>query len=470
MDLHDYIETLRQRWRFVAVCVLLGLAGAIAVTALTPRTYTATAQLFIATSDEDVGSAYQGGLFTQQRVKSYTRIVTSPTVLDGVISKLGLETTPGRLAEQIHAQAPLDTTLIDIRVDDRSAIRAQAIADETAVQFTQYIAAIETSSSNAPLLVKASVIGGSEPPSTPTSPRPTLNLAIGLFAGIVIGTGGAVLRHTLDPTLHTARDVGTRLGLTAIGVVPPPTRYRPGASPPLGTTRRTEALNQIRTHLWFTAGDNRPDSVLVASARPREGRTQTALDLSTSLARTGLRVVLVEADLRRPRLAEALGLSGTVGLTDVLTGQLPLNDALQHCPYERFHVLPSGSVPMDPSTLLSSSAMARVMQTLESDADLVVLDSPPLLPFADGVALASVAQGVLFVVRAGRTRVDDARRAVDTLSSTRARLLGTVLTGAHGEGLSDWRPQRSEPAQAPARDDRTPASRTVAPVSGRHHE
>src|SRR5690349_10991043 len=116
MDFHDYVEAVRRRWRFVTVCVLLGLAAAAAATVLLPRTYTATAQLFIATRDASSDDAYQGGLFTQQRVKSYTRIVTSPAVLDGVISELDLKTSPGRLAEKISAQAPLDTTLVDIRV------------------------------------------------------------------------------------------------------------------------------------------------------------------------------------------------------------------------------------------------------------------------------------------------------------------------------------------------------------------
>lgn len=303
MDLHDYIDVLSRRWRFVTVCVLLGLAGALTVTALTPRTYTATAQLFVATSDADSDGAYQGGLFTQQRVKSYTRIVSSPTVLNGVISELGLHTTARQLAENISAQAPLDTTLVDIRVEDPSATRAQAIADETAVQFTKYIAAVEGSSADAPPLVKASVVGGSEPPSTPTSPRPELNVAIGLLTGIVVGFGGAVLRNSFDSAIRSAGDISAHLRLTTLGAVPPPDRRRPAPGHRVGTTRRTEALNQLRIRLRFRTGSSVPNSVLVTSALPEEGRTRTAIDLATSVARTGQRVVLLEADLRRPHFA-----------------------------------------------------------------------------------------------------------------------------------------------------------------------
>ncbi|MES5818008.1 Wzz/FepE/Etk N-terminal domain-containing protein [Streptomyces sp. RG80] len=445
MDLHDYIDTLRRRWRLVTLCVLLGLAGAVAVTTLMPPTYTATAQLFVATSDEDSGNAYQGGLFTQQRVKSYTRIITSPAVLNGVISELGLNTTPGRLADKIDAQAPLDTTLVDIRVSDGSAERAQAIADATAVQFTKYITAIEGSTADAPPLVKASVVGGSEPPSSPTSPRPALNLAIGLLVGAVVGVACAVLRQSLDTTVRSTDDLGTGLGVTVLAAIPPPRRQ--GAGGQIGTTQRSEALAQLRTRLRFSTENGFPASVLVGGALPQEGRTRTAVDLATTVARPGQRVVLVEADLRRPCLSTALGLRHGPGLTDVLAHGIPLYQALQDWDEGGLRVLPAGPVPADPGTLLSSPDFARVVRALCSDADLVVVDSPPVLSFADAAALAPATDGVLFVVRAGRARRGDAERALDAFTAVRVRVLGAVLTGARAEGVIAWQPP-SEPGRA----------------------
>ena len=470
MDLHDYLHALRRRWRFVLACVLLGLAGAVATTALMPRTYTATAQLFIATSDENSGDAYQGGLFTQQRVKSYTRIVTSPAVLDGVIAGLGLHTTPGLLAEKISAQAPLDTTLVDIRVTDGSADRAQAIADATAGQFTKYLAAIEASSAGAPPLIKASVVGGSQPPTSPTSPRPGLNLAIGLVAGIAVGVGGAVLRHSLDTTIRTSEDLGRRLSLTILGAVPAPDRHRSDRARRSGTTRRAEAVSQLRTRLTFSTGNGIPDSLLVSSARPEEGRTRTAIDLATSVADTGLRVILLEADLRHPRLTAELGLRGTPGLTDVLTRGTPPHAALERWGDGLIRVLPAGAASPDPNTLLSSPGMALLLRALETEADLVVVDSPPLLSFADAAVLASVTQGVLLVARAGKTRRDDAVRALDSLAAVRARVLGAVLTGTHAEGITEWRPARDpEPRDHGTEPEPEPSAAQVrATVPPRH--
>ncbi|MBC2900030.1 polysaccharide biosynthesis tyrosine autokinase [Streptomyces cupreus] len=441
MDLREYIDVLRQRWRFVMVCALLGLAVAVAVTVLTPRTYTAKAQLFIATSDKDSTNAYAGGLFTQQRVKSYTKIANSQAVLDDVISRLDLNTTPEQLSKKISAQAPLDTTLVDIRVQDRSATRAQAIADETAVEFTKYIDSIEKSSANAPPLVKASVVGDPEPPSTPTSPRPALNAAIGLLSGVVVGTAGAVLRHSLDTTVRSAGDIRRRLGLTTLGTLPKPNRRRVRAGTPARTTRHDEALSQLRTRLRFSGKGRMPSSLLVTSSLPGEGRTETAIDLATSFARTGQRVVLVEGDLRRPRLAEALGLRETAGLTDVVTGKVRLEDALQTWEAGPIRVLASGGPPPDPSALLSSRYMTQLLRTLEADADLVVVDSPPLLPFADAEILAAEAEGVLLVIRIGRIRYDLVRRALDSLATVRAHVLGAVLTGTPPERLTGRHPR-----------------------------
>jgi non-specific protein-tyrosine kinase len=458
MDLREYVDVLRRRWRFVVVCVLLGLFTAAAVTALTPRTYTAKAQLFIATNDKNSADAYAGGLFTQQRVKSYTKIATSPVVLRGVIDELDLRTTPGHLANKISAQAPLDTTLVDIGVKDRSATRAQAIADETATEFTKYIDSIEKGSADAPQLVKASVVGNPDPPTTPTRPRPALNGAIGLLAGIVVGITGAVLRNSLDTRVRSAGDLRRRLDVPTLGVLPRPARRRASTADRGRGTQRDEALSQLRIRLRLPR-DGTPSSLLVTSAVSGEARTDTAIDLAVNVARTGRRVVLVEADLRRPRMAQALGLHEAPGLADLVAGEVALADALQTWEAGHLRVLPSGTPPPDPTTLLSSRYLRQLLRTLEAEADLVVLDSPPLLPFADAAILAAEVEAVVLVVRVGKSRYDQVRRALEGLASVGARVLGAIVTAAPHDRLTDPRRHR-EAAQrhgARAPEDRTTA-------------
>ncbi|MFI7007324.1 polysaccharide biosynthesis tyrosine autokinase [Streptomyces sp. NPDC050145] len=429
MDLRDYAQVLHRRWRFIAACAFLGLCVAGLVTWLMPRTYTARAQLFVATSDKDSSNAYQGALFTQQRVKSYTQIVNSPALLGQVVSELGLRMTPDQLAVHVSATVPLDSVLVDIRVNDKSPKQAQRIADATAVQFTKFVAGIEQPSAGGAPLVKVSVVGPSQLPKSPTSPHVALNLAIGLLAGLVVGVTGAGVRESLDTTMRTAHDVSRHTGLTTLGVLPVERgRGRPPVLPDAGPAGSTEAVAQLRTNLRFGSGGQMPRSLVITSAEWDEGKTATALDLMVSLGRAGQRVVLVEADLRKPWLAAHLGLDSATGLSSVLEGEATLADALQDYEGPLTRILPGGPPAPNPSELLGSSAMARVLRALEEDADVVLLNGPPLLAFTDSAVLAAEAGGALLVVRAGQTPRDKVRSALDKLAAVRATVLGIVLT------------------------------------------
>ncbi|MEZ0089005.1 polysaccharide biosynthesis tyrosine autokinase [Streptacidiphilus sp. EB129] len=477
MDLRDYVRVLRERWRFVIASLLIGLCVAGAAIALTPRTYTAHAQLFVATSDTNSANAYQGGLFSQERVQSYTQIIDSPSVINGVISTLGLHTTAEKLAGQISATAPLDTVLIDIKVTDTSPHQAQAIANATATQFTRFVSSIEPASPSGVPLVKVSAVGPSAAPTSPTSPQPALYLGIGALAGLAIGITGALLRAALDTRIKTRDDVRQELGLRTLGAVPAnsSSRRRPQTED-TPRSARTEAVDQLCTSIRYLGGGDPARSLVVTSALPGEGRTTTAVDLALSLAQAGRRVVLVEADLRRPRLAELLGLPGTVGLTDVLLGTAELDDAVQDWGDGLLRVVVSGGTAADPTELLARPALGDLLRALETRADLVLLDSPPLLPFTDAAVLAAEAGDACLVVRAGRTSRAQARRALDSLAAVDARMLGVVLTTAagersddvrHGRGAaSDGTAARSGPRPTPWKADRNggprpPRSTTV---------
>jgi non-specific protein-tyrosine kinase len=184
----------------------------------------------------------------------------------------------------------------------------------------------------------------------------------------------------------------------------------------------------LRTNLQFVDIEHHLSSVVVTSAVIGEGKSTTACNLALALAEAGSRVVLVEGDLRRPRVDEYLGLERAVGLTNVLLGEVALEDALQPFGANRLQVLPSGPLPPNPSELLGSSAMQSLLDRLEQVADLVVIDAPPLLPVADASVLGALASGVLLVVDASKTRRDAVRHAADQVRSVGGTLLGAVLT------------------------------------------
>jgi len=184
----------------------------------------------------------------------------------------------------------------------------------------------------------------------------------------------------------------------------------------------------LRTNLQFVQVDGPLRSLVMTSSVPREGKSTTTCNLAITLSQAGLRVCLVEADLRRPRAADYLGMIGAVGLTDVLIGRVALEDAVQTWGQGMLDVLPSGPLPPNPSELLSSRAMTELMTTLHERYDLVLIDAPPLLPVTDAAILSTVADGAVLCVHAGKTRRDQLEQAAGALRSVDAKVLGVVLT------------------------------------------
>ncbi len=431
MDLRDYLRILRARWRLILLCTLLGLGAAAAATFAATPAYQAQSQLFVSTAQgENVGAMQQGGQFAQQRVKSYADILDSPLVTEPVVDQLGLGIDAQALGGKIEASAPLDTVLINVDVTDGSPEQAQAIANAVAQQFTEVAARLETPDGSGSSPVKVSVVRQADLPETPVSPRPLLNLALGLLVGLAIGVGVAVLRETLDTTLKGAQEVQDQLGLAPLGIIgyDAESAKRPLIVHLDPQSTRAEAFRQLRTNLQFIDIDRPPRSIVVTSSLPSEGKTTTTCNLAIALAQAGLRVALVEADLRRPRLADYLGVVGAIGLTDVLIGRSSLDDVVQPWGADgSLRVLASGPTPPNPSELLGSRQMQDLLKELERSHDLVLIDAPPLLPVTDGAILAQQASGAILVLRAGKTTKEQATRAVESLRTVGAHVYGAVL-------------------------------------------
>jgi capsular exopolysaccharide synthesis family protein len=189
---------------------------------------------------------------------------------------------------------------------------------------------------------------------------------------------------------------------------------------------RSEAYRQIRTNMQFVDVDNPPRVIAVTSAISNEGKSMTAINLAVALAETGARVCLVGADLRKPTLAESLGLVADVGLTTVLIGKAPIESVLQDAG-RNLRVLTSGPVPPNPSELLISAHAREVIREIAAQFDFTIIDSAPLLPVTDGAEVAALADATLLVVRSGKTTRDQAARAIEALAKVGERPVGVVL-------------------------------------------
>jgi succinoglycan biosynthesis transport protein ExoP len=430
VELKDYIRIIRRRWRIIVAVTLVVLAGAALATALSPKIYQAQTQLFVSTSGgSDSSALLSGSNFTQQRVLSYANVITTPTVLDPVIGTLKLNTTAAQLGDQITATVPLNTVLIEVAVTNTDPRVAAEVADAVGKQFTKTVADLESVTKGQSSPVKVSIVSAPTVPTTPISPKPTRNLALGVVLGLLLGLGLALLRDLLDTTIKGEKDCAEVTDATVIGGIgfDPDAPKHPLIVQADPHSPRAEAFRTLRTNLQFVNAANHPRSIVFTSSMPGEGKTTTTANLAITMAASGARVCLLEGDLRRARLLAYMGLEGSVGLTNVLIGQAELGDVLQQFTDTGVYVIGAGSVPPNPSELLGSTAMIETLRELESRFDIVIIDSPPLLPVTDAAVLSSIAGGTVVVVGAGLVDRDHLARSLQALEVVQVRVLGLVL-------------------------------------------
>jgi polysaccharide biosynthesis transport protein len=438
MDLRDYGRMLRKRWMVIVALLLIGAGGGYGASALATPVYEAQTQLFVSaqSSGATLADANAGGLFTQQRVKSYAQIVNTPAVLGPVIEQLHLGMSTDQLARQVSATAPLDTVLINVSVDDASAARARDIANAVSSEFADQVRVLETPVDGGAAPVKLTVVKQADLPVLPMSPRTKVNLALGVLLGLAIGVGLAVLRESLDTTIKRVEDLQGITGTGTLGMI---AYDHNAAKQPLVTgidpsSQRSESFRTLRTNLQFVDIDHPPRTVVITSAVAGEGKSTTACNLAITLAQAGIRVALVESDLRRPKIADYLGIEGSVGLTSVLIGRATLDDALQSWGRSGLAVLASGPIPPNPSELLGSGHMVALLRQLQQRFDVIIIDAPPLLPVTDAAVLSRICDGAVVVVRYGKTKREQLERTAKALSTVDARILGTVLNMAPTKG------------------------------------
>jgi tyrosine-protein kinase len=486
MDLRQYAGVLRRQWAIIALSVIVcGVLAGVLAWERTP-TYSAQSQLFVSTRvPAGLSEIYAGSLFAEQRIGSYAEIVSSRPVVAAVIKQLNLPDTVAELQREIHASVPPGTVLINVTVKDSSPLRAKAITDAVAEQFSSFVTSLETAPGQKPP-VKVSITEPASVPTSPVSPKKGLYLLLGVLLGLLLGVGGAVLREAFDRRIRGEDDAEAIAHVPVLASV----AERPArARKPLIVldephSARAEEYRRLRTNLGLVGsrpsratrprrassrpasrtGSRSVSSLVVSSAVGSEGATTVAANLAVVCAQSGYRVVAVDANLRRPGLAELMDLPTAPGLTSVLRGDLPLEEALQRGgPVRSLSILASGPPLPEASDLLSSARFVAVLEDLVAQFDLVILDAPEVLWATDAAILGPMASGAVLVTRTGRTRADDLAAAVRILHRADAHVLGLVVNRSR-RGVTR---RRSLPRRltGPAWEDLRPREVTV-PRSG----
>jgi capsular exopolysaccharide synthesis family protein len=512
--LRSYAQLVRRRKWWVIGLALAGLGVSLAMALTESKQYTASAQILVQASAQTSALGVSEQPVTMTDVQTMLELVTSAPVTSAVERKLGsapsvsasevgqtnvititaVALTPARAALVANAYAnafvneqrtvalnslasseaqvrsqikTIGKQIKQLRSSSAAASQQTALINQQAVlseQLTQMQVNSEGETDGLALVTPAAA------PTSPSSPKPTEDGLLGFAAGLILGLAAAFLRESLDDAIASKEAAEEFGGATVLAAVPMVTSWKKRDRPLVVSLARpmspaAEAYRSLRTSLQFAQQERDLRTIVVTSPAAAEGKTSTLSNLGAMFAQAGQRVVLVSCDLRKPRLGQFFGVDEGLGLTTAILGEQPVEELVQAVPGDdNLWLLGSGQLPPNPAELLNGRRIREVLAALREQFDLVLIDTPPVLPVTDAVVLASDADATLLIVAAGKTSRGDLQRSAEKLAQVNARVVGLVLNettrqgGGYGYGYGygyygatyggAGQPQLAVPAQA----------------------
>ncbi|HRL48590.1 MAG TPA: polysaccharide biosynthesis tyrosine autokinase [Propioniciclava sp.] len=432
---------LKKMWLVIGLTTVLGAGIAFGISLSTTPTYVSRATLYFSIGQGNSGSDLnQGTTYAQNQMLSFAQLATSSRVLDPVIQRLRLSVTSAVLARDIDIVTPNDTLILEIRATAFSPDGAASVANEVAGSLSSVVDDLSPTTSTGVPSISASLVDTAVPPEFQTAPNKPRDTILGALVGVVVGVLISIVWSLFDSRIPTETVLRNVVNAPTLGTV---TRV-PGAGGNVGLVvsrdplgRTSEEFRRIRSALSYAAVDRRMRRVLVTSSSPGEGKSTFAANLALTLAGLKSSVLLIDADLRRPRIADAFGVEGAIGLTTVLVGEVSLDDAKLPRPGTTLDVLPAGAIPPNPAELLTSDAMHALLEEASAGYDYVVLDTPPISSVADANLMSPLVDGAIVVVDATKTHRSQLAAALESFRAAGGRMIGVVLNKAR-------RPRRAD--------------------------
>ena len=315
--------------------------------------------------------------------------------------------------------------LVQYRLLEREADTNRTVYEGLLQRYKELNAAAGISVSN------VSIIDPAVPPIRPSSPNLFRNLLLALIVGLGSAAAIIYLRTLLDDSVRVPEDVEGKLQMPLLGIIPLAQELDVNVAIEDPKSPISEGYNSLRSALLYSTAAGLPKTILVTSSQPSEGKSTTSVAIAKGIAKLGRSVVLVDVDLRRPALHRAfpeLNAENSVGVTNILTAQSSVEDALRDTDVEHLKVITSGPIPPSPTELLSSNRMMMLIDELSERFDLVLLDSPPVLGLADSPLMAALVDGVVIVIQSDRSRRGSLKASLRRLRNMRTNVLGGVLT------------------------------------------
>lgn len=476
MTIHEYRRVFRERWLSIVLVVLISALAGAGVHFLRPPKYTASLQMYISTRAVDRNEGvFSGEGVADRRVKSYVKLATSERVTSTVVRQLGLPTSAGELGSRITAASSTDSVVIDLFAVDTSPEEAAAIANAVAQALAGLVDELEaptTPDNVSPVVLK--IVQPASVPTAPTGRGLSQWVLLGLLVGVAGGVVLALVRNSMDNTIKSLTQLRVVSGVPNLGVISfdSQVRRRPLIVHDEPQSAHAEAFRQLRTNVQFVDLENQHKILTVASPMAGEGKTTMLVNLAIALGAAGGSVLIVEADLRRPKAADMLGMDRSVGLTSVIAGRVPVHQAIRSWSSGPIDLLASGALPPNPSELLANPRMRRLLNDLRNRYDVILVDTPPLIPVTDAAAIATATDGVILLCQFHQTTRQQVDAAVEALHAVGAPILGSVFTKVPGLASHDaFSPvtDRSGTARPdiPAPVRAAPAARTQPPRPAR---
>jgi succinoglycan biosynthesis transport protein ExoP len=490
VDIKEYVYML-WGWAWLIVLAGL-VAGATAyfVSRRTTPIYQASTLLLVSAPSSINGVDPSALVTTQTMSSTYQTMLLTRPVLQGVIDQLQLQRTPDELMKSISVDLVVNTQLLRITVDDPNPSRAADIANAMASVFTTRIRDLQSERYSASrdglaaqvadmekqIAATTSQISNTYDPSTlqqlqarltqyrtiysnlvtsyeqvrlseeqtstnvvvsepatantiPVKPKTAQNTVLALVAGILLATAVVFAVDTLDDTIKDPEEVRRKFGLPILGMIAwhETTPDKPIAlAEPRSPT--AEAFRSLRTNLTYASVDRPLRRILITSPTPQDGKTTVACSLSVVLSQNDKKVLLLDADLRKPQVHQVFGFQNRIGLSDLFLRPPESPSGVLHAiSGHTLALMTSGPLPPNPSELLTSQMMGKILDMLNQTFDLIVIDTPPLLTVTDAAALAPAMDGVVLVAKPGKTKLREFKQALEQLQAVKARVLGVVL-------------------------------------------
>lgn len=404
---------------------MLLTGAAIFLTLRQTKIYEARSRLFVGqttTGPQDIQFAQSLAQTSLALVKSYSEAIKTVPIAQDVLMKLGLKGDPEQLVGQVAAEPVAETQIIGLSYRDADPEQARNVANAFATSFISALDRIDPKGA-----VRVTVLEPATVPRVPVSPQPKRSAAVGLFLGLVVAGGAVLLAEQLDSTVKGRDDVEEAAGAPVLALVPHVASAKGEMIDVLGTAAG-ESFHSLRSAIQYTALDSGAKIIAVTSAEAGDGKTTTAFHLTSSFAQAGLQAIYLECDLRRPNIARKLRIPDKDGLASYLSSDGPEDKPLGVVNVQpNLHIVPAGDIPKNPMQLMEGPKFRELLDSLRDQADVIVLDTPPVLAVSDPLALVSVVDSVLIIVRSNKTRHEHLTETMRVLRGVGAKVMGVVV-------------------------------------------